>query len=274
VAETSVAGGRETLRNPGYEVFILALSVLSLVNLVLVLPFSPLGEQQQQAIFMIDGCLIVVFLSDFAYRLFTAESKRRYFFRNGGWLDLIGSLPTLRVARIFRVMRVGRLLREYGLGTLARWLVRERAQSALYVVVFLVVLVLEVAAVLVLPLESRSPTANITTAGDALWWGIVTITTVGYGDQYPVTPGGRIVGVFVLLVGVGLFGTFTGFLANTFLSSPDSGADVGPAVAEAHASETQDGLRAELEAIRRELAAQEERSASLRGRLERIESTV
>ena len=72
-----------------------------------------------------------------------------------------------------------------------------------------------------LPLEARSPDANITTAGDALWWGIVTVTTVGYGDQYPVTTGGRIVGVFVLILGVGLFGTFTGFLANAFLVTPE-----------------------------------------------------
>ena len=122
--------------------------------------------------------------------------------------------------RIFRVLRVGRLVRAYGFGTLGRWLLRERAQSALYVVSFLVILVLEVSSILMLPLEARSPDANITTAGDALWWGIVTVTTVGYGDQYPVTTGGRIVGVFVLILGVGLFGTFTGFLANAFLARP------------------------------------------------------
>src|SRR4029077_2342830 len=91
---------------------------------------------------------------------------------------------------------------EYGLRTLAHWLLRERAQSALYVVTFLVFLVLEVSSILMLPLEAHSPDANITTAGDALWWGIVTVTTVGYGDQCPVTTGGRIVGVFLLLTGV------------------------------------------------------------------------
>ena len=89
-------------------------------------------------------------------------------------------------------------------------------------VTFLVIVVLEVAAILMLPLEARSPDANITTAGDALWWGIVTVTTVGYGDQYPVTTGGRFVGVFVLILGVGLFGTFTGFLANSFLSEAEA----------------------------------------------------
>ena len=121
------------------------------------------------------------------------------------------------------MLRVGRLVREYGFGTLGRWLLRERAQSALYVVSFLVILVLEVSSILMLPLEARSPDANITTAGDALWWGIVTVTTVGYGDQFPVTTGGRSVGVFVLILGVGLFGTFTGFLANAFLTPAEEG---------------------------------------------------
>ena len=60
--------------------------------------------------------------------------------------------------------------------------------------------------------------ANITTASDALWYTIVTISTVGYGDQYPVTNLGRIIGAGIIVVGVGIFGTFTGYLANLFLS--------------------------------------------------------
>jgi hypothetical protein len=70
-----------------------------------------------------------------------------------------------------------------------------------------------------------------TTAGDALWWGwYVTATTVGYGDQFPVTTGGRIVGVLMLTVGVALFATFSGFLANLFLSA-NKGASEHNAVA-------------------------------------------
>ncbi len=261
----AAAPSHERLENPGYEIFILALSVLSLVNLVLiVLPFSLLDGEQLDVIWILDGVLTIVFLGDFAYRLLSADSKRAYFFHDRGWLDLIGSLPFLRIFRIFRVLRVGRLVREYGFGALARWLVRERAQSALYVVSFLVVLVLEVSSILMLPLEARSPDANITTAGDALWWGLVTVTTVGYGDQFPVTTGGRIVGVFVLILGVGLFGTFTGFLANSFLSArkdePSAAAPGSP--------------RALIEDVRRELEAQETRSATLRARLEELETAL
>ena len=55
-------------------------------------------------------------------------------------------------------------------------------------------------------------------ASDALWYTIATISTVGYGDQYPVTNAGRIVGSMIIVVGVGIFGTFTGYLANLFLA--------------------------------------------------------
>jgi ion channel len=56
------------------------------------------------------------------------------------------------------------------------------------------------------------------TGPDALWWGITTITTVGYGDLYPVTYPGQVVGSVTMLIGIALIGTFTGYLANTFLT--------------------------------------------------------
>jgi voltage-gated potassium channel len=263
--EATEPTGAGELANPGYEVFILALSVLSLVNLVLVLPFSPLDSSQQQALFFIDCGLTLVFLADFAQRLWHADSRKEYLVQGRGWLDFVGSLPGLRVFRVFRVLRVGRLIREYGLGTLARWMVRQRAQSAMYVVCFLVVVILEVASVLILPLEAASAEANITSAGDALWWGIVTMTTVGYGDQYPVTTGGRIVGVFVLVAGVGLFGTFTGYLANAFLK---------PSEGERPAEQPVSDAQALVAEIRAELAAQEQRSAELRARLAQLDALV
>jgi voltage-gated potassium channel Kch len=206
------------LRNSSYEVFILLLSLLSLANIVLAAILW--SDDARDVVLVIDGVLCIVFLADFAYRLFTADSKRGYFLQGGGWLDLIGSLPApgLRLARLFRVMRAWRAISAYGVRALARDFMRQRAQGAMYVVLLLVVLVLELSSIGVLAAERDEELANIQTASDALWWGYVTITTVGYGDRFPVTNGGRIVGVFLLTVGVGLFATFTGFLANFFLA--------------------------------------------------------
>ena len=95
---------------------------------------------------------------------------------------------------------------------------------------------LEVGAVLILDAESASTQANIQTGIDALWWNIVTLATVGYGDKYPVTTAGRVIGVIVIVVGVGLFSALTSFLAQWFLRS--RAADNQPQ--EAKTSEIQD----------------------------------
>jgi multisubunit Na+/H+ antiporter MnhG subunit len=96
--------------------------------------------------------------------------------------------------------------------------VKDRAGSALYVLLLMGVIVLEFGALGVLRAEKANPDANIQTAADAVWYVLVTISTVGYGDRYPTTGLGRIWGAVIIIVGVGIFGTFTGFLANFFLS--------------------------------------------------------
>ena len=68
--------------------------------------------------------------------------------------------------------------------------------------------------------ESRAPNGNIKTASDAIWYTYVTITTVGYGDTFPVTNLGRLIGMGIMTAGVALFGTLTGYLANAFLAPP------------------------------------------------------
>jgi voltage-gated potassium channel len=125
----------------------------------------------------------------------------------------------LKILRLFRVLRVYRLLREYGARNIIRSLGRDRAGSALYILLFLGMLVLEFGSFGMLLIEQNAEGANITSASDSVWYVIVTISTVGYGDKYPVTNGGRILGSIIIVIGVGIFGTFTGYLANFFLSS-------------------------------------------------------
>jgi len=217
------------LRNTSWEIFVLALSVVSLLNILLVLLLQ--DDDARNVVLVVDGTLCLVFIGDFLHRLLTAESKRRYMLREGGWLDLIGSLPFpgFRLARVLRVARSVIDIRHHGGRRLWRDFIKERAQGALYVVLLLVVLVLEFASIGVLTAERDEPDANIATASDALWWGYVTITTVGYGDRFPVTNEGRMVGVVLLTIGVGLFGTFTAFIANLFLGPRENGKSEGGA---------------------------------------------
>jgi voltage-gated potassium channel len=222
----SVADKRET---SSYELFIAALSIFSIVNILLVL--LPLQEGVKTVIEIIDTSLCAVFLADFFSRLLRARSKSDYFLRQFGWLDLLGSLPFpgLRIARVFRVARVIRIIRRVGLKALYRQFVGDRAGSALYAVLFLCLVVVQYASIFELVTQRYAPHANITSASDAVWYVIATITTVGYGDQYPVTNAGRIVGVVTMILGIGLFGVLTGFLANTFLAPKPETPDEQPA---------------------------------------------
>ena len=219
MATTNTAAERpEELQAPGYEIFIGILSILSLVNLAISV-FPSADAQVQDIARIIDLPITLIFLIDFANRLRQSHPPRRYFIDQKGWLDLLGSLPAgFKLFRIFRVVRVVRLMRQYGPRNIIRSFLRDRADNALLVVILLVLLVLEFGSMAVLRFEQYAPDANITTAGDALWWAFVSITTVGYGDKFPTTSGGRVSAFFVLAAGVGLFGVLSGYLANFFLS--------------------------------------------------------
>jgi voltage-gated potassium channel len=206
------------LKNAGYEIFVGILSILSIVNIVLA--FFAEDPNLETVLRIMNGLFSIIFLGDFSYRLFTAESKFQYFFRQFGWADLLASLPfeAAKILRIFRLVRVVRLLRVYGVKNITNGLIKDRAGSALLTLLLMGILVLEFGSLEILHLEQYAPDANITSASDALWYVIVTISTVGYGDQFPVTNGGRLFGSLIIIIGVGIFGTFTGYLANVFLS--------------------------------------------------------
>lgn len=210
---------RDELKNIPYEIFIGLLSILSILNLVLWFVFFD-NSQIQTVLTTMTALFTVVFVVDFLYRFFTAPSRGRYFWREFGWADLLSSLPAtqLNILRIFRLHRVIHLFRRIGPRRILHTIVHDRANSALMLLLLAGVLVIQFGSLAVLYYEYGAPGANITTAADALWYTLVTISTVGYGDQYPVTTAGRIVGTCVIVVGVGIFGTFTGYLANFFLS--------------------------------------------------------
>lgn len=204
------------LKNTTYEIFIGVLSILSIANIALYYLIP--SDNVSAVVLIMDSFLTLIFLSDFAYRLFTADSKRDYILRQFGWADFLASLPMpqLKFLRLFRVFRAGRMMRQFGAVGIVKEYVSNRANSALLTLLLLVILLLEFGSMVVLSAEQYAPDANITSGGDAIWYTFVTITTVGYGDQYPVTSQGRLFGMLVMAIGVGVFGTLTGYLSNFF----------------------------------------------------------
>jgi voltage-gated potassium channel len=171
-------------------------------------------------------------------------------------------MQQLKIFRVFRIIKVFHLLRAFGLRNMLFEIRENRAGSALYLIVFLVILVLELGGVAMVYVEAPDPEANITTAADAVWWAFVTITTVGYGDQFPVTNTGRLIGMFVMTLGVGLFGVLTGFLANAFLA---------PAKEKAQENDELADAKTKIEEFRKLINEQEKINAALKARFEELE---
>src|SRR5262245_6808456 len=153
----------------------LAMAILSIANLPLLVIF-PFQSQYWYLVGMIEAALTLVFVIDFVYRLRTATSKWGYFYHQQGFLDLLSCLPALRIFRLFRILRAVRIVRRLGGPRVLRELRQELASGALYFVIFIGIAVLEICGLLELRFEEHAPGANITTAGDALWWGYVTAT--------------------------------------------------------------------------------------------------
>jgi voltage-gated potassium channel len=233
-----------------WQIFILFLSFYVLVALAVEVLF-PLGPEASALLFYIDTFVCVVFLGDFFANLIRARDKLAYL--KWGWLDLISSIPTVqalrwgRLARVVRILRVFRALRSSK--TVLEHLFIDRPKGALTTVAILSFSLLVVSSIAILSVETGTE-ANITTAEEALWWSFVTITTVGYGDHYPVTPEGRIIAAALMTAGVGLFGTFTAYVASRFFGP---GEEQQESTSEA-VLERLEALSAEVQALRREVA--------------------
>lgn len=130
------AHGSQEFKGTGYELFIVSISTLAVVNLFIIW-FTP-NTNMDQVISIINIVLSIFLLIDFIYRLFSSTSKKAYFFRDFGWLDLLGSFPIygMQLFRIFRIIRIVRLLREIGAPELSKDFRRERAVSAMATVTF------------------------------------------------------------------------------------------------------------------------------------------
>jgi len=243
-----------------YEMFIFVLTVLSLLIMVgLVLP--RVNESTKRLLNIYDNIICVVFLFDFSMRLRRAPHKRDYFIGERGWLDLLGSIPSaqnpvlqyaalLRLARLSRLARITRLLRGQSKKEIVADVVKNRSEYAVVITLLAAMTVLILASVMVLQFEGADTNANIKTGGEALWWSWVTITTVGYGDYFPITTGGRIVGFFVMLAGIGIIGALASIFASVLVAP---GNDKAPAPDPAVSKELR-ALREEIAALRRDAA--------------------
>ena len=168
---------------------------------VILLPLAaPLPPQTQTALDWINWTLWAVFAIDYFTRLWLALD--RWHFVKTHILDLIiVAVPAFRALRLLRLISLFIVF-------------LRRSRDLPYLVLPLYVaavtaILIGVSAVLVYDAEGSNPDSPISSLGDAVWWAFTTVTTVGYGDEYPITPIGRTLGVFLMLSGITLLGSLT-----------------------------------------------------------------
>lgn len=197
-------------------VFLLTLYVL---GALVADSFFVLSPEVDKLLTYLDYLICSFFLFEFAYRYYKAENKLAYM--KWGWIDLLSSIPMLdqfRAGRVLRLIRLLRLIRAFrSTKQLINHIFADKVQGTLSSISVFAFLLIIFSSIAILQVED-DPTSNIRTAEDAVWWTYTTITSVGYGDKYPVTTEGRILAMILMTFGVGLFGTFTAYIASLFVS--------------------------------------------------------
>ncbi len=227
-----------------WQILLLLLSVYVIIEMAVEL-FVKVPDDTAELLSYIDTFICILFLIDFGNN--AVRDKLKYL--KWGWVDLISSIPLvgpLRFGRIFRIVRVLRLLKAFkNTKSAVSAIFSDKATGAFGTVATISIFMMIFSSVAILHVEKAS-NSNISTPGDALWWSFVTITTVGYGDFYPVTDEGRAIAALLMLTGVGLFGTFTGFVATWFIEDEEK-----------EQTEEMEEIRQELAEIRKILERKE-----------------
>ncbi len=262
-----------TATKPAYELFMAVMTVFSLIVLAFLVgdALAPAEARVSTQIVLILAAVDVIFCGlfflDWLRSLIKADDRVAYLVgaRPGrsvpyGLFELLGTIPLSFLFRFFRLARLRRTgwqISDLAPRALARDIMASRAEAAVYITVSVAFLVIVLGAISVLYFEVDESSGTIGTASDALWWALVTITTVGYGDEVPVTEGGRIVATLTMIVGIGIFGVIAGSLASILAPRPrqtrftDRGAsEIGVIAEELQA------LRTEIAELRQELAGE------------------
>ncbi|PST87704.1 ion transporter [Photobacterium jeanii] len=230
--------------------------VLSIVSLAIVtsLIFIPKYDSVYSLLFGIDTLICCFFWFQLLTDLFRNPNKWGYLKTH--WIDFVASIPVIeqvRFARIIQVFRVIRLIRSSH--QILHYIRSNRREATVASIFLLLTLLVTIGSALMLVIEGDIPESNIHDASDALWWVFVTISTVGYGDHYPVTTLGKMLAAVIIVCGVGLFGMVAG-LVSSMISDPGK------------------FKQAEEERHRREWRQMLETQQRLLDRLEQLESRV
>ncbi|WP_178984384.1 ion transporter [Winogradskyella helgolandensis] len=183
-----------------------------------------LKPQTKVVLKAIEAFCVVVFTFEYLARIYVADSKPKFIFSFFGIVDFLAILPfylsfgidlrTLRLLRMFRLFRLFKLVRyNKAMRHFANAMKLAKEQIILFMMITLMLIYFT--AVGIYYFENEAQPEHFSSIFSSLWWSIVTLTTVGYGDVYPITVGGRIFTFFMLLIGLGVVAIPTGIISSS-----------------------------------------------------------
>ncbi|MDX1773812.1 ion transporter [Oceanihabitans sediminis] len=212
-----------------FAIFIQVLILISIVTFTL--ETTPNLEPRTYTIInIIEVFCVLVFTLEYLLRIYVTERKLKFIFSFYGIIDLLAILPfylsfcfdlrALRALRFLRLFRVFKLVRyNRALNHFSRAIKSSREEIFLFL--FITLILIYFSAVGIYYFENEAQPEHFASILDSLWWAIITLTTVGYGDVYPITAGGKIFTFFILLIGLGIVAIPTGIISSALTKSVD-----------------------------------------------------
>lgn len=220
-----------------YNIFSSTLIIISIL-LIILESFREIKSELIELIYGVETLVVIFFTIEYVIRLITSRylyPKHKFaapflfFISFMGIIDLLSILPFylplfittnltfLRVLRLFRLMRIFKLIR-YSDSVLTLGKAVSRIKTELISTLFITSIILLFSANLMYIVENKAQPDAFKNMGEALWWAVATLTTVGYGDIYPITMLGKFISGIMALIGIGIVAIPTGLLSSAFVS--------------------------------------------------------
>ncbi|MFD2726767.1 ion transporter [Hyunsoonleella rubra] len=179
---------------------------------------------------IIEWFSVIIFSVEYLLRIYVADSKPKFIFSFFGIIDFLAILPfylsfgvdlrslrALRFLRLFRIFKLVRYNRAMNHFTTAI----KSAKEEIFLFLFITLILIYFSAVGIYYFENKAQPEHFSSIFDSLWWAIITLTTVGYGDVYPITVGGKVFTFIILMIGLGIVAIPTGIIYSALTKSVD-----------------------------------------------------
>jgi len=230
----SIVELNDTPKSRGFAYFIQVLILVSIISFSFE-TVPNLEPSTRLVLRIIEVFCVVVFTIEYILRIYCSDKTSEFIFSFYGIIDFLAILPfylalgvdlrSLRALRFLRLFRIFKLMRyNRALAHFSRAI--NSAKEEILLFLFVTLILIYFSAVGIYYFENPAQPEHFSSIFDSLWWAIITLTTVGYGDVYPITTGGKMFTFFILMIGLGIVAIPTGIISSALTKSVDSKEEV------------------------------------------------